>query len=98
MGFMSHKKGHNIIPHYHPHIRRETYGTQEVILLKKGRIRVDFYSKNRAFLESREMTSGDWIILLEGGHGFEILEPSIMVEIKNGPYVGLEDKVRFEKN
>ena len=43
------------------------------------------------------MTSGDWIILLEGGHGFEILEPSIMVEVKNGPYVGLEDELDLKK-
>lgn len=98
MGYMSHPAGHVIIPHAHPPFPRQTYGTQEVIFLKSGRVRVDFYSDRNVRVDSRELVGGDWIVLLAGGHGIELLEPSVLIEVKNGPYAGEKDKIRFKPN
>jgi hypothetical protein len=77
--------------------RKETIGTQEVLFLKKGRLRVDFYDGEQAYLESRILEEGDIIYLVSGGHGFEALEDIEMVEVKTGPYHGAdEDKLRFD--
>jgi hypothetical protein len=96
MGYMSHPAGHFIEPHKHLPYQRRTFGTQEVLFLKSGKVRVDFYSGRDICVGSRELVGGDWIILLAGGHGFQILEASMMFEIKNGPYAGDKDKIKFK--
>ena len=98
MGYMSHPAGYVIIPHAHPPFLRQTHGTQEVIFLKSGKMRVDFYSDQKMCVGSRELVGGDWIVLLAGGHGIELLESSVLIEVKNGPYAGAEDKIRFKPN
>jgi hypothetical protein len=95
VGYMSHPAGYVVIPHAHPPFPRQTLGTQEVIFLKSGRIRVDFYSETNTRVGNCELNSGDWIILLAGGHGMEFHEPSVLLEVKNGPYAGNKDKTRF---
>jgi hypothetical protein len=56
---------------------------------------VDFYNAERRYLESRILHTGDTIILVSGGHGFEILDDTEMIEVKQGPYLGDNDKTRF---
>jgi len=56
-------------------------------------VRVDFYGDDETFRESREIRTGDVILLSVGGHGFEMLEDSELIEVKQGPY--LDDKRRF---
>jgi len=70
--------------------------TQEVLFIKKGKLRVDFYSREQGYLESRVLESGDVILLASAGHGFEVLEDLEMFEVKQGPYVEHADKVRFD--
>jgi hypothetical protein len=65
-------------------------------VLRKGKLRVDFYDRGQAYLDSRILNAGDIILLATGGHGFEVLEEIEMIEIKQGPYIGDEDKVRFD--
>jgi hypothetical protein len=48
------------------------------------------------YLESRILSAGDVILLAFGGHGFEMLEPTEIIEVKQGPYAGDQDKTRFE--
>lgn len=69
--------------------------TQEVLLLKKGVLRVDFYDEYEDYLESKDLHAGDIILLVSGGHGFQALEEVEMVEVKQGPYAGENDKKRF---
>jgi mannose-6-phosphate isomerase-like protein (cupin superfamily) len=95
LGYISHPTGHLIEPHAHRDVPRSVRRTQEVLVIRKGRLRVDFYDEGRARVESRTVAAGDVILLVEGGHGFEVLEACEMIEIKQGPYVGDEDKVRF---
>ncbi len=98
LAYMHHKKGHIILPHVHNEVKREIYYTKEVLVIKKGKLRCDFYSDNREYLKSIILNDGDIILLVSGGHGFECLEETIMVEIKQGPYAGEGDKTRFESN
>jgi mannose-6-phosphate isomerase-like protein (cupin superfamily) len=95
LAYMNHPKGKIIEPHIHNPVSREVRYTQEVLFIRKGRLRVDFYSENRNYLESRELGAGDLILLASGGHGFEVLEEIEMIEVKQGPYAGDADKTRF---
>lgn len=96
LGYMNRPKGHKIDPHVHNPVAREVVWTQEVLFVKSGKVRVDFYSDDRQYLESRVLLPGDVILLAAGGHGFEMLEASEMIEVKQGPYCGDQDKTRFE--
>lgn len=96
MAIMNHSKGHVISPHVHNMVKRDVHYTQEVLVIKKGKLRVDFYDSNKNYLESRILKDGDVILLSSGGHGFEVLEELQMVEVKQGPYVGEMDKTRFK--
>lgn len=95
LAYMHHQKGHVIFPHVHNLIVREVHFTQEVLIIKKGKLRVDFYDDDRHFLESHFLNEGDVILLCGGGHGFEVIEEVEMIEIKQGPYAGENDKTRF---
>lgn len=96
LGYMNRPKGYVIDPHVHNLVERKVTLTQEVLYIKKGKVRVDFYDDDRNYLESKIVATGDVILLAAGGHGFEMLEDAEMIEIKQGPYCGDEDKVRFE--
>jgi len=96
VGYMKRPAGYVIDPHVHNLVERKVMLTQEVLLVRSGKVRVDFYDDDRNYLESRIIAKGDVILLAAGGHGFEILEEAEMIEIKQGPYCGDEDKVRFE--
>jgi len=95
MGVMSHISGHEIKPHIHKPFKRITEGTQEVIYIKKGKVLIEFYDYKKRYFSNHELNEGDWIILIDGGHGFKMIEDSIMIEVKNGPYAADEDKIRF---
>lgn len=96
LAFMKHAKGKKITPHYHNPVPREVIYTQEVLVIKAGKLRVDFYNEAQVYFESRLLMPGDVILLSKGGHGFEVIEDVTMVEIKQGPYSGEMDKTRFE--
>lgn len=95
LAYMRHPSGKVIQPHVHNPVSRNVHYTQEVLFLKKGKLRVDFYDNDQNYLESRILTAGDVILLSTGGHGFEVLEEIEMIEVKQGPYAGEHDKTRF---
>jgi hypothetical protein len=95
IGYMNRPAGYVIAPHIHNPVPREVQFTKEVLIIKSGRLRVDFYSDDQDYLESTILESGDVILLAFGGHGFEMLEASEIIEVKQGPYAGEEDKTRF---
>lgn len=96
LAYMSHKKGKKIDAHVHNIVTREVHLTQEVLVIRKGKIRVDFYTQERVYFESEILEQGDVILLANGGHGFEVIEDVEIIEIKQGPYLGDEDKTRFQ--
>ncbi len=96
LAYMHHPPGKVIEPHVHNPVPRQVHYTQEVLFIKKGKLRVDFYDDGQHYLESRVLEAGDVILLVTGGHGFEMLDEVEMIEVKQGPYVGEDDKTRFE--
>lgn len=95
LAYMHYPKGKIIQPHIHNPVPREVIYTQEVLIIKRGLLRVDFYSEDERYLESYVLNAGDIILLATGGHGFEVLEELEMIEVKQGPYTGDSDKTRF---
>ena len=95
LGYMSRPRGYVIPPHVHNLIPREVKLTQEVLYIKNGHIRVDFYIDLNNYYKSLDLYTGDVILLAFGGHGFEMIEESEIIEIKQGPYCGEFDKIRF---
>lgn len=93
LGYMRRPAGYVIQPHVHLQVERKASLTQEVLYVRKGRVRVDFYRDDESYVESREIAIGDVILLSKGGHGFEMIEESELIEVKQGPY--LDDKRRF---
>jgi hypothetical protein len=95
LAYMNRPEGYVIAPHVHNAVPREVQFTKEVLFIKSGKVRIDFYDDDQNYLESRILTPGDVILLAFGGHGFEMLEASEIIEVKQGPYAGEADKTRF---
>jgi hypothetical protein len=96
LGHMGHPAGHVVAPHVHNPVPRQVEHTREVLVLRSGRVRLDFYDPQRHYLESTVLEAGDIVLLARGGHGLEVLEAADLVEIKQGPHAGDRDKTRFE--
>ena len=96
LGYMNRKKNHIISPHTHNIVQRDVQFTQEVLIIKSGKVRVDYYDEKKKYLESRILNKGDIVLLAYGGHGFEMIEDSEIIEVKQGPYLDEVDKIRFD--
>ena len=95
LGYMNRPKGYKIPAHIHNKVDRNIEFTNEVLLIKSGKVRVDFYDENKIYFQSEILNKGDVILLVKGGHGFEMIEKSEIIEIKQGPYIDDKDKTRF---
>ena len=95
LGYMCRPAEYVILPHVHNPVARIVHYTNEVLFIRSGKLRVDFYSPERSYLESVVLIGGDVILLASGGHGFTMLEETEIIEVKQGPYAGDGDKTRF---
>jgi mannose-6-phosphate isomerase-like protein (cupin superfamily) len=96
LGYMNRRAGHRIPAHIHNAVPRSVTYTREVLFVKSGRLRVDLYGDDGQYAESCILNAGDVILLAAGGHGFEMLEDTEMIEVKQGPYTGDQDKTLLE--
>lgn len=96
LGYMNRPKGYKITPHSHNKVKRRIETTDETLIIKSGKVRIDFFDDEKKYLKSKVLNKGDVILLVSGGHGFEMLEKSELIEVKQGPYVDDKDKTRFE--
>ena len=96
LAYMKHPQGHVIDPHIHNEVKREVCNTQEVLFIRKGCLRVTFFDLQQNEFAVRDLYGGDVLLLVQGGHGFEILQECEMFEVKQGPYAGEDDKIRFK--
>ena len=96
LAYMNRPKSYVIPPHVHNLVARNVNFTQEVLFIKSGKVRVDYYDDKKKYLESKILNQGDVVLLASGGHGFEMIEDSEIIEVKQGPYSGEMDKVRFD--
>ena len=96
VGSLRHKKNHTIFPHLHLKNQRKIDYTSEVLIIQKGKIRIDLYSNKKKYLFSKILIKDDILILIRGAHGFKILESCDILEIKQGPYNKKKDKIRID--
>jgi hypothetical protein len=97
-GFVVYPRGGEVQPHVHLPVERNVLGTAEFILVRSGRCLVDVYSDERAVIATRELGPGDAILTLAGGHGFRMTEDTVLLEVKQGPFMPGRDKERFERH
>ena len=95
VGYVVYPKGGVIRRHIHLPLERSLVGTSEVILVKKGKCQLDIFNDDRELVATRELGAGDLMLMVGGGHGFRIQEDTILVEVKQGPYTGTEEKELF---
>ena len=95
-GYMYHAKNHLILPHRHNKRISKIELTTEVIIILDGILRVDFYSNQEKYLFSKKLYSKDIVMLTNGGHGFKVLKDVKMIEVKQGPYQKIKDKIKFK--
>jgi hypothetical protein len=95
-GCLTHKKGAIVKPHLHLYKKREVFYTLEVLLIRKGKVKINFYDLQKKYLFSEILSQDDSILLCRGGHGLEIIEDACMIKVKQGPFLGEDDKCRFK--
>ncbi len=95
VAFMNHPKNHLIQPHSHKKRIRKIKGSTEVLIILDGILKINFFNNNKKFIFSKTIKKNDIIILLKGGHGFEVKKNCKMIEVKQGPYLEAEDKSKF---
>ena len=95
VGFVVYPAGGEVARHLHRPLERHIIGTSEVLVVKEGRCQLDIYDDDRKLVATRELRTGDVMLMVGGGHGFRMLEDTVLLEIKQGPYTGLDEKERF---
>lgn len=95
LGFVVYPAGGVVTPHVHLPLQRTIIGTSEVLFVKKGRCQIDIYNSERQLVRTAELSEGDLVLTVSGGHGFRMLEDTVLLEVKQGPYSGVEEKERF---
>ena len=94
VGSWKYEKGKILSPHAHRISERKSNLTQEFVYVKKGSIEIEVYDRNDEIIAREVLNGGDFIILFGGGHGYKILRDSEVIEVKNGPYPGIEKDKR----
>ena len=95
VGFVVYPAGGVIKRHIHKNVDRKNISSSEALFVREGRLEIDIYDTNRSLLATRELHAGDFVLMVSGGHGFRILEATILLEVKLGPYGGAQDKELF---
>lgn len=95
VGFIVYPAGGEVARHVHRPLERTIIGTSEVLVVRKGLCEMDVYNENRELVATRELRTGDVVIMVDGGHGFRMIEDTVFLEVKQGPYTGVDEKERF---
>jgi hypothetical protein len=95
VGFVVYPAGGVIKRHIHKNIDRQNISSSEALIIRKGKLEIDIFDQNKSLLVTRVLEAGDFVLMVSGGHGFRILEDTILLEIKLGPYAGVLDKELF---
>ena len=95
VGFVVYPAGGEIHRHVHRPLERHLIGTSEVLVVRRGRCEIDIYNNERELVATRELRHGDIMLMVDGGHGFRMLEDTVFLEVKQGPYTGVDEKERF---
>jgi hypothetical protein len=88
VGLMQRPTGHVVQPHMHPPRESVIRTTAEFLYIEQGKVKATVYDDSWNMLDEQVLTGGDFLLFLKGGHGIEVLEPTRMIEVKQGPFVG----------
>ncbi len=95
VGYVVYPAGGQIQRHVHRPLERHLVGTSEVLVVRQGCCEVDLYNDDRQLVATRELREGDIMLMVGGGHGFRMLDDTVLIEVKQGPYTGIDEKERF---
>jgi len=95
VGFVVYPKGGEIRRHIHLNLERCLVGTSEVLIIRRGHCYIDVYNNDRELVATRELWTGDIMLMVGGGHGFRMLEDTVFIEVKQGPYLDEHEKEHF---
>jgi hypothetical protein len=95
VGYIVYPRGGEVPRHVHRDLDRRLTGTSEVLIVRSGRCEIDVYNDDRELVATRELAVGDVMLMVGGGHGFRMLEDTVFLEVKQGPYTGIDEKARF---
>ncbi len=95
VGFVRYPAGGVIKRHIHKVLDRQIVGASEALMIREGRLEIDVFDQDQNLLATRELHAGDFVLMISGGHGFRVLEPTILLEVKLGPYGGHQEKELF---
>jgi hypothetical protein len=95
VGFIVHPAGHEVKRHYHLPLERQIKSTPEVLVVREGRCEMYVYDDDQRLVATHELVTGDVMVMVGGGHGFRMLEDTVLLEVKQGPYYGTGEKEYF---
>jgi hypothetical protein len=95
VGFVVHAAGGEVKRHYHVPIERKIDFTPEVLVVRSGRCEMDVFDDDQNLVATHELIEGDVMVMVGGGHGFRFLEDTVLLEVKQGPYYGTDEKKYF---
>jgi mannose-6-phosphate isomerase-like protein (cupin superfamily) len=95
VGFIVYPKGGVISRHIHRPLERHIIGMSEVLVVRSGHCQIDVYDEQENLVTAQNLYENDVVVMVGGGHGFQIKEDTVLLEIKQGPYLGAEDKKLF---
>ena len=95
LGFIVYPAGGEVARHVHRPVVRQVNGTLEVLIVREGRCLLDLYDDSLELVTTRELEAGDLVLLTSGGHGLRMTEDTVLLEVKQGPYTGMDEKERF---
>jgi len=95
LGLMNRPQGEHIVAHHHREQIRTITDTQEVLVIRRGHLRAHFFDHSLSYVASVDLHQGDVALLQSGGHCFDVIEGVSLLELKQGPFLPTEDKIRF---
>ncbi len=95
VGFVVYPAGGVIKRHIHKNVDRQNISSSEALIIREGKLEIDIFDQAKNLVATRQLETGDFVLMVSGGHGFRVIEPTILLEIKLGPYAGPEDKELF---
>src|SRR5512137_1759243 len=91
VGFIVYPKGGVIHRHIHRPLERHIIGMSEVLVVRSGYCQIEVYDEQENLVTVQDLHENDVVVMVGGGHGFQIKEDTVLLEIKQGPYLGAED-------
>ncbi len=86
MGMFTRDTGYRVEPHKHICDPFKIHLVQEFILVKNGKLKMEFFSSKGEKYNETILNEGDSVLTIKGGHSIIFLEKSSILEIKQGPY------------